>query len=69
MFGFLIPRFLPRAFERYFRERDEIHSKMAEDKYLSAARKTQPAEKKKMTEEKYSSGDEKTEPMSNKKAD
>lgn len=28
---FLIPRFLPRAFERYFRERDEIHSKMAED--------------------------------------
>ncbi|KAM7484041.1 hypothetical protein LguiA_000050 [Lonicera macranthoides] len=68
MFGFLIPRFLPRAFERYFRERDEIHSKMAEDKYLSAAGKTQPTEKK-MREEKYSSGDEQTESTSNKKAD
>ncbi|XP_042504649.1 uncharacterized protein LOC122081543 [Macadamia integrifolia] len=32
LFGFLIPRFLPKAFEIYFRERDEIHSKMAEDK-------------------------------------
>ncbi|XP_008806393.2 uncharacterized protein LOC103719094 [Phoenix dactylifera] len=32
LYGFLIPRFLPRAFERYFKERDEIYSKMAEDK-------------------------------------
>lgn len=32
LFGFLIPRFLPRAFERYFKERDEVYSKMAEDK-------------------------------------
>lgn len=36
---FLIPRFLPRAFERYFRERDEIHAKAAEDKYAKAAAK------------------------------
>lgn len=32
LFGFLIPRFLPRAFERYFKERDEVYFKMAEDK-------------------------------------
>ncbi|KAL8520210.1 hypothetical protein ACS0TY_010937 [Phlomoides rotata] len=32
LFCFLIPRFLPRAFERYFRERDETHAKMAQDK-------------------------------------
>nr|XP_010909128.1 LOW QUALITY PROTEIN: uncharacterized protein LOC105035304 [Elaeis guineensis] len=32
LFGFLIPRFLPRAFERYFKEKDEVYSKMAEDK-------------------------------------
>ncbi|KAG0455019.1 hypothetical protein HPP92_023914 [Vanilla planifolia] len=32
LFGFLIPRFLPRAFEMYFKERDEICSKRAEDK-------------------------------------
>ncbi|CAN1152582.1 hypothetical protein LINPERPRIM_LOCUS29004 [Linum perenne] len=32
---FLIPRFLPRAFEKYFDERDhEIHSKMAHDHKL-----------------------------------
>ncbi|XP_020571984.1 uncharacterized protein LOC110018861 [Phalaenopsis equestris] len=30
LFGFLIPRFLPRAFERYFRERDEAQVKMGE---------------------------------------
>ncbi|XP_073280866.1 uncharacterized protein [Primulina huaijiensis] len=29
---FLIPVFLPRAFEKYFKERDELHAKMAEDK-------------------------------------
>lgn len=27
LFGFLIPRFLPRAFEQYFKERNEIHEK------------------------------------------
>ncbi|KAI4344837.1 hypothetical protein L6164_012024 [Bauhinia variegata] len=34
LFGFLIPRFLPRAFERYFREREsgEMYAKAAEDK-------------------------------------
>lgn len=31
LFVFLIPRFLPRAFERYFKERDEIHEKKAEN--------------------------------------
>ncbi|KAL1834846.1 hypothetical protein ACET3Z_004497 [Daucus carota] len=36
---FLIPRFLPRAFERYFSERDEMHSKAAEDNYAKAAAK------------------------------
>ena len=25
LFGFLIPRFLPRAFEKYFQQRGEIH--------------------------------------------
>ncbi|KAL7135151.1 hypothetical protein ABFS83_11G073400 [Erythranthe nasuta] len=34
---FLLPRFLPRAFEKYFRERDEMHAKMAEDKQSSSA--------------------------------
>ncbi|XVE74740.1 hypothetical protein DITRI_Ditri12bG0042200 [Diplodiscus trichospermus] len=43
---FLIPRFLPRAFERYFRERDEVHAKMAEDKRPAAANKSQTTEKK-----------------------
>lgn len=37
LFGFLIPRFLPRAFERYFSERREAQAKMEEDKLLSAA--------------------------------
>ncbi|GER25347.1 hypothetical protein STAS_00921 [Striga asiatica] len=32
LFCFLIPHFLPTAFERYFKERDEMHMKMAEDK-------------------------------------
>jgi len=30
LFCFLIPRFLPRAFERYFKERAEYHGKVAE---------------------------------------
>lgn len=37
LFGFLIPRFLPRAFENYFREKDEIQTKMEQDKRISAA--------------------------------
>lgn len=32
LFCFLIPRFLPRAFERYFKERDETNAKIAHDK-------------------------------------
>ncbi|XP_073147638.1 uncharacterized protein [Henckelia pumila] len=32
---FLIPVFLPRAFEKYFKERDELHAKMGEDKRYS----------------------------------
>ncbi|MQL94539.1 hypothetical protein Taro_027192 [Colocasia esculenta] len=31
LFAFLLPRFLPRAFERYFKERDEARAKSAED--------------------------------------
>ncbi|XP_015955808.1 uncharacterized protein LOC107480179 [Arachis duranensis] len=31
LFGFLIPRFLPRAFERYFQFRGEIHTKADQD--------------------------------------
>lgn len=33
LFVFLIPRFLPRAFEKYFRMRDEVCAKTAEDKH------------------------------------
>nr|POE74340.1 hypothetical protein CFP56_59804 [Quercus suber] len=47
LFGFLIPRFLPRAFERYFRERDEIHAKTAEDKRSAVISKSQPTDNKK----------------------
>ncbi|KAK8924039.1 hypothetical protein KSP39_PZI019462 [Platanthera zijinensis] len=32
LFGFLIPRFLPRSFERYFKEREETRAMMTEDK-------------------------------------
>ncbi|KAF5746415.1 hypothetical protein HS088_TW06G00586 [Tripterygium wilfordii] len=46
LFGFLIPQFLPRAFERYFRERDEIHSKMVEDKRSAVNNKSQSTDKK-----------------------
>ncbi|XP_060214235.1 uncharacterized protein LOC132641310 [Lycium barbarum] len=43
---FLIPQFLPRAFERYFRERNEVQSKSAEDKHSQAMNRTKHADKK-----------------------
>ncbi|XP_004239243.2 uncharacterized protein [Solanum lycopersicum] len=46
LFGFLIPQFLPRAFERYFRERSEVNSKLAEDKHSQAINRTKHADKK-----------------------
>lgn len=46
LFGFLIPRFLPRAFEIYFGERDEIHAKAGEDKRSAAANASHPTDKK-----------------------
>ncbi|XP_061360015.1 uncharacterized protein LOC133304061 [Gastrolobium bilobum] len=46
LFGFLIPRFLPRAFERYFQERGEIYAKTGEDKRSAAINKPQLSEKK-----------------------
>ncbi|KAL2347194.1 hypothetical protein Fmac_001194 [Flemingia macrophylla] len=46
LFGFLIPRFLPRAFERYFQEKGEIHAKSAEDKRSVLHNKSQLSEKK-----------------------
>ncbi|KAL3500991.1 hypothetical protein ACH5RR_035440 [Cinchona calisaya] len=46
IFCFLIPRFLPRAFERYFREKDEMHAKIEEDKRSAAMNKSQQADKK-----------------------
>ncbi|XP_020234944.1 uncharacterized protein LOC109814842 [Cajanus cajan] len=46
LFGFLIPRFLPRAFERYFQEKGEIHAKSAEDKRSVLLNKSQLPEKK-----------------------
>ncbi|MBA0782257.1 hypothetical protein Gotri_003115 [Gossypium trilobum] len=46
LFFFLIPRFLPRAFERYFKERDEIHCKMSEDKRPIMANKSLATNKK-----------------------
>ncbi|GLU06243.1 hypothetical protein SLE2022_232900 [Rubroshorea leprosula] len=46
LYCFLLPCFLPRAFERYFKERDEVHAKMAEDKQSQAANKIQPSDKK-----------------------
>ncbi|CAL9184229.1 unnamed protein product [Musa hybrid cultivar] len=45
LFVFLIPKFLPSAFEKYFKERDEISSKMAEDKRARVAAE-QPTEPK-----------------------
>ncbi|WOL02479.1 hypothetical protein Cni_G11198 [Canna indica] len=32
LFAFLIPLFLPRAFDKYFKEKNEIYAKRAEDK-------------------------------------
>ncbi|KAA3463438.1 transmembrane protein [Gossypium australe] len=46
LFFFLIPRFLPRAFERYFKERDETHCKMSEDKRPIMANKSLATNKK-----------------------
>ncbi|GMJ03709.1 hypothetical protein like AT1G27990 [Hibiscus trionum] len=46
LFLFLIPRFLPQAFERYFKERVEIHGKMSEDKRPMVVYKSQTANKK-----------------------
>ncbi|KAL5192327.1 hypothetical protein HKD37_04G011418 [Glycine soja] len=46
LFGFLIPRFLPRAFERYFQDKGEIYAKSAEDKRPVVVNKTQLSEKK-----------------------
>jgi len=37
LFGFLIPRFLPKAFEKYFQERGEVHFKRSEDKRVDEA--------------------------------
>ena len=42
LFGFLIPRFLPRAFERYFKETGEIYSKFVEDKRSADLNKPHP---------------------------
>lgn len=36
LFGFLIPKFLPKAFDKYFREREEVQAKTAEDKRSAA---------------------------------
>lgn len=45
LFVFLVPKFLPSAFENYFKERDEISAKMAEDKRARVAAE-QPTEPK-----------------------
>uniref|UniRef100_A0A0E0KPS8 DUF7733 domain-containing protein n=1 Tax=Oryza punctata TaxID=4537 RepID=A0A0E0KPS8_ORYPU len=45
---FLIPKFLPRAFEKYFRMRDEAYAKTAEDRHATdAATAAKPVESKK----------------------
>lgn len=47
LFVFLIPKFLPRAFEKYFHMRDEVYGKMGEDKRardLSAAEQSAMAD-------------------------
>lgn len=46
LFGFLIAQFLPKAFEIYFRERDEILAKTAEDKRSAAADNSRVTDKK-----------------------
>ncbi|XP_074301353.1 uncharacterized protein LOC141632735 [Silene latifolia] len=40
LFCFLIPRFLPKAFERYYNERDEIRMKMSEDRRDASSQHT-----------------------------
>ncbi|XP_041010010.1 uncharacterized protein LOC121254114 isoform X1 [Juglans microcarpa x Juglans regia] len=47
LFGFLIPKFLPRSFEKYFRDRNEIYAKTEEDKLSAAINKAQPTDNKK----------------------
>ncbi|XP_057777005.1 uncharacterized protein LOC130995655 [Salvia miltiorrhiza] len=46
LFCFLIPRFLPRAFERYFKERDETQAKMAHDKASAKLNASPKSDKK-----------------------
>ncbi|KAF3652700.1 putative transcription factor bHLH76-like [Capsicum annuum] len=46
LFGFLIPQFLPRAFERYFREKSEVNSKLAEDKHSQAMNRIKQTDKR-----------------------
>ncbi|TKY60457.1 hypothetical protein E2542_SST17556 [Spatholobus suberectus] len=46
LFGFLIPRFLPRAFLRYFQERGEIYAKVVEEERYVVNNKSHPADKK-----------------------
>ncbi|WCJ38802.1 hypothetical protein M5689_019839 [Euphorbia peplus] len=46
LFGFVIPKFLPAAFEKYFEDKYEINSKMREDKFSPNANKSQPEDKK-----------------------
>ena len=46
LFFFLIPRFLPRAFEKYLQQKGEIYAKSAEEKRSSPITKSQSSEKK-----------------------
>ncbi|XP_009776975.1 uncharacterized protein LOC107815458 [Nicotiana tabacum] len=46
LFGFLIPQFLPRAFEKYFRDRNEVHAKLAEDKQSQVMNRAKHTDKK-----------------------
>ncbi|KAK7247609.1 hypothetical protein RIF29_42495 [Crotalaria pallida] len=46
LFAFLVPRFLPRAFERYFQEKGEIYAKEAEDKQPVIINKSHTRDKK-----------------------
>ncbi|CAJ1937763.1 unnamed protein product [Sphenostylis stenocarpa] len=46
LFGFLIPRFLPRAFMKYFQERGEIYAKIMEDQQYTMNIKSHPPDKK-----------------------
>ncbi|XP_054820211.1 uncharacterized protein LOC129319236 [Prosopis cineraria] len=47
LFGFLIPRFLPRAFKMYFEANGEISAKTVEDKRSATINVTHRADKKK----------------------